>query len=70
MSRRPWDIKPSEVKRAVNAVRQTGLGIKEIKFGKGGLFSVIPSNPAEADTPDDLDRELQEFEAGHGEAGR
>jgi hypothetical protein len=52
MSRRPWGIKPTEIKRAVTALRQTGLGIKEIKFGKDGLFSVFPNDkPAEADAP-------------------
>jgi hypothetical protein len=70
MSRQPWNIKPREIKRAVNAVLQTGLDIKEIKFNRDGLFSVFPSKPTEADAPDDLDRELEEFEAGHGEAGR
>jgi hypothetical protein len=42
MSRRPWGIKPSEVRRAVNAILQTGLGVVEVKFGKDGAFSVIP----------------------------
>ncbi len=49
MSRQPWGIRPSEVRRAVNAVLQTGLGIKEVKFAGGGVFSVIPGKPAEAD---------------------
>ncbi len=59
MSRQPWGIKPSEVKRAVNAVLQTGLSIKEVKFGKDGVFSVVPGKPAEAianeaTSPEDL----------------
>ncbi len=72
MSHRPWGIRPSEVKRAVNAVRETGLGIKEIKFGKDGVFSVVPGKAEDAapDGTDDLDRELKDFEAHHGEAGR
>jgi hypothetical protein len=57
MSRHPWGIKPSEVKRAVNAVLQTGLSIKEVKFEKGGVFTVVPSQPNSdktSDTADDL----------------
>ena len=70
MSREPWAIKSSVIKRAVNGVLQSGLAIKEIKFEKGGHLSVIPGK---ADAPagtDNLDRELEEFEARHGEAGR
>ena len=71
MSRHPWSIRPSIVKRAVNGVLETGLGVKEIKFDREGGFSVIPG-PAEAapDGTNDLDRELQDFEAQHGEAAR
>jgi hypothetical protein len=57
MSRQPWGIRPSVVKQAVNGVLRTGLGIKEIKFGKDGGFSVIPGQAAEADSdsaPEDL----------------
>jgi hypothetical protein len=61
MSRQPWGIRPSEVRRAVNAVLQTGLSIKEVKFGKGGLFSVIPGKPAEADASDSMPEDLKEL---------
>ena len=61
MSRQPWEIKPSVVKRALNAFLQTGLSIKEIKFGRDGFFSIIPGKPAGADgegasdsSPEDL----------------
>jgi hypothetical protein len=69
MSRRPWGIKPSEIKRAINGVLQSGHIIKEIKFEKDGHFSVIPGKSETPAGIDDLDRELEEFEAGH-EAGR
>ncbi len=65
MSRQPWGIKPSEVKRAVNAVLQTGLSIKEVKFGKAGVFSVVPGKPAEATA--DADNEWDEV-IDHDEA--
>jgi hypothetical protein len=68
MSRQPWAIKPSEVKRAVNGVLQAGLRVKEVKFGPPGHFSVIPGEAAAPDGTDDLDDELKEFEARHGEA--
>ncbi len=51
MSRGPWGIKPSQVKRAITAVLQTGLAVAEVKFEKDGGFSVIPCKPA--DTSDD-----------------
>ncbi len=61
MSRRPWGIKPSEIKRAVTGVLQTGLGVKEVKFGKDGHFSVIPDKSAEVDAPDGMQEDLKEL---------
>lgn len=38
-----------------------------ITFGQAGADNVKPSSNSAAASPDDLDRELEEFEARHGE---
>ena len=61
MSRKPWGIKPSEIKRAINGVLQSGHVIKEIKFEKDGHFSVIPGPTAEAAAPAGAPEDLKEL---------
>jgi hypothetical protein len=70
MSRQPWGIKPTVVKRIMSEVLDKGLGIKEVRFNRDGSFAIIPGQPAEAAAPNDLDRELEDFEARHGAAER
>lgn len=79
MSGRPSTFRETDVKRAVNAVRAAGLEIGRVEIGKDGLIAVVPSKPlsraesakridnASAAPLDELDRELQEFEARHGQ---
>jgi hypothetical protein len=58
-----------DVTRGISAVLDAGLGVARIEFEKDGRFVVVPGKPegqAEA-LSDDLDRELAEFEAQHGQ---
>lgn len=55
--------------RATKAVMAAGLDIRRVEFGKDGKIVVVVGKPygSEAEiTSDDLDRELEEFEAHHG----
>jgi hypothetical protein len=62
MSRQPWPIKPSVIKRILNGVQLSNLGVKEVKFGKDGSFTVIPVNKrGEADAPAEAQEDLKEL---------
>ena len=58
-------FKESDVRRAVKAVRAAGVEIASVDFAPGGVFKVIPLNGA---ARNELDRELEEFEARHDAA--
>jgi hypothetical protein len=52
---------------AVEAVVAAGVEIGRVEVGKDGKIVIIPAKAGETMMPDDLDRELQEFEARHGD---
>ena len=56
MSRRPWSIKPSHVRRAIRGVQETGADVKEIVFDTKGGFVVVLNLPIETTAPE-VDRE-------------
>jgi hypothetical protein len=66
--RRPSNFKKTDVTRAVRAVLAAGVAVARVEFNKNG-FSVMPAMPeGQAAAPsDDLDRELADFEARHGQ---
>jgi hypothetical protein len=67
MSRGPWIIKPTDVTKAVKAVVAAGVKVARVQFEQG-RFIVFAGEPESAAPPtDDLDRELAEFEARHGQ---
>jgi hypothetical protein len=55
-----------DVTRAVRAVSVAGVGIARVEIGTDGTIVVVTQQPA-ATPQDDLNRELQEFEARHGQ---
>jgi hypothetical protein len=67
--RRPCLFKERDVIRAAKAVLAAGLQIVRFEFAKDGGFSVVPGKPEgqSAELSDDLDRELAEFTAQHGQ---
>jgi len=62
MSRRP------SLSKAIKAARKNGVDIARIDFDSAGGFSIIAAKTPVAGQ-DDLDRELQEWEARHGHQG-
>jgi hypothetical protein len=74
--RRPSIFKKTDVTRATKAVRAAGFAIDRVEIGQNGLIVVVPGKPLEPNQdanviphkpPADLDRELEEFEARHGQ---
>jgi hypothetical protein len=55
------------VTRAVKAVAAAGVGIARIEIDKDGKVAIITATRAEVGSQDDLDQELGEWEARHGQ---
>lgn len=78
MTRRPCTFRKADVTRAAKAVQAAGLEVRFVEVSRDGLIRVIPRNPAQpnprdevhkgsAVEADDLDHELAEFKARHGQ---
>jgi hypothetical protein len=76
MVRGPARVRQIDVRKALQATLQADVAIERIDFGDQGRFTIVPvtilSRPKDAtdqvsDPGDDLDRELAEFEAHHGQ---
>lgn len=52
MSAGPWDVKPSSVKNAVEAVLKAGMNVARVEFGRNGEFRVIVGEPSERSNED------------------
>ena len=67
--RRPCLFKERDVTRATKAVLAAGLDVARIEIAKDGAIVVVPGKPEgqAAASSDDLDRELAQFEAQHGQ---
>jgi hypothetical protein len=58
----------SDVIRALKAAIKAGISVDRLEISKDGKIVVVASSAMSAAIPqDDLDRELSEFEARHGE---
>jgi ssDNA-binding replication factor A large subunit len=66
MARAPSTFGQTDVTKAVKAVRSAGVNIVRVELTKDGRI-VIVTGEADPAAQDDLDRELAEFEARHGE---
>jgi ssDNA-binding replication factor A large subunit len=66
MARAPSTFRQTDVTKAVKAVRSAGVNIVRVELTKDGRI-VIVTGEADPAAQDDLDRELAEFEARHGE---
>jgi hypothetical protein len=67
MARAPSTFRQADVTKAVKAVRSAGVDIVRVELTKDGKI-VIVTGEAQPAVQDDLDRELAEFEARHGES--
>jgi hypothetical protein len=66
MARAPSTFRQADVTKAVKAVRSAGVDIVRVELTKDGRIVIVTgeANPA---VQDDLDHELADFEARHGE---
>jgi hypothetical protein len=65
MPRAPSTFRQQDVTRAVKAVAAAGVGIARVEIDRAGKIVIIAAaGPGE---PSDLDRELLEWEARHGQ---
>jgi hypothetical protein len=66
MARAPSTFRQQDVTRAVKAVTAAGVEIGRIEIDKAGKIVIVPATALTAE-PDDLDIELQQWEARHGQ---
>jgi hypothetical protein len=66
MPRAPSTFRQQDVTRAVKAVRSAGVDIVRVEVTKDGRIVIVTAE-AQAAMRDDLDRELEEFRARHGQ---
>jgi hypothetical protein len=66
MPRAPSTFRQQDVTRAVKAVSAAGVHIARVEIGRDGTIVVVTRQPATSQQ-DDLDQELAEFEARHGQ---
>jgi hypothetical protein len=67
MPRRPARFTQAEVARAVRGVTEAGEVISRVEITTDGKIVVVTGQQSAVSVQDDLDRELAEFEASHGQ---
>jgi hypothetical protein len=65
MARSPSPYRPTGIAKLVAALRAAGVDDR-IEVAKDGTIRIVKAAPAAQD--DDLDRELEEFRARHGQS--
>jgi hypothetical protein len=68
MARAPSTFRQQDVTRAIKAVVAAGVDIARVEIDKAGKIVIVTGRPLEVTNPqDELDRELQDWEARHGQ---
>jgi hypothetical protein len=66
MARAPSTFRQADVTKAVKAVRAAGVDVLRVELARDGRIVIVTGEPEPA-VQDDLDRELEEFCARHGQ---
>ncbi|RME97122.1 MAG: hypothetical protein D6773_16215 [Alphaproteobacteria bacterium] len=66
MTRRPCAFRQQDVTRAVRGAKKAGIDLARIEIAQDGKIVLVAENGGTTEEPNDLDRELEEFEARHG----
>ena len=66
MARAPTTFRQQDVTRAVKAVTAAGVDIARVEIARDGRIVIVTAKAPPA-VQDDLDRELEEFNARHGQ---
>jgi hypothetical protein len=67
MARAPSPLRQSDVTKAVRGVRMAGVDIARVEVATDGRIVIFTTAEGQAAVQDDLDRELEEFCARHGQ---
>jgi hypothetical protein len=67
MARTPSTFRQQDVTRAVKAVSAAGVGIARVEIDKSGKIVIVTISAVNVAPEGDLDLELQEWEARHGQ---
>lgn len=67
MARGACTFKQQDVTRALRAALAAGLAVLRVEIDKFGKIIVVTGGDTPSSPPDELDRELAEFEARHGQ---
>jgi hypothetical protein len=64
---RPRSPRPRGVKRIIEALTASGVGIARVEIDSTGKITIMAATAPAAEQPDDLDREFAEWEARRGQ---
>ena len=67
MARAPSNFRQQDVTRAIKGAVAAGVGIARVEIDKAGKIVIVAATATGANPQDDLDLELQEWEARHGQ---
>lgn len=67
MARGACTFRERDVTRALRATRAAGIEVRRVEIDKHGKIVLVTSGETPAPPADDLDTELAEFEARHGQ---
>jgi len=67
MTRAPSLFRQQDVTKAIKGAAKAGVNIARIEIAKDGRIVIISAGAEPSVQDDDLDRELAEFEARHGQ---
>jgi hypothetical protein len=67
MARAPSTFRQQDVTRAVKAVTAAGVDIARVEIARDGRIVIVTAE-AQPAVQDDLDHELEEFNARHGQS--